>query len=162
MLTIVTYPESVLREKASPVERMDDELRALVDDMFDAMYADDGVGLAAPQIGVSKRLIVIDVKGKTAAMFNPVIVEYSKEHVTEEEGCLSVPGIRLDISRPAAVRVKGMGIDGEELDYQADGMLARAFQHEIDHLNGVLIIDHASSVQRIFFKNKLRKLEKLD
>jgi peptide deformylase len=160
MLKIVAYPEPVLREKALPIEIVDDDLRRLSDEMFDAMYGDDGVGLAAPQIGVSKRLIVIDVDGDAVAMINPEIVESSLEKATQEEGCLSVPGIRLDITRPAAVRVKGMGIDEKVLDYRAEGLLARAFQHEIDHLNGVLIIDHASSVQKILFKNKLRKLEK--
>ena len=149
-----------MRQKADPVDDIDDEIRRLADDMIEAMYLDEGVGLAAPQVGVSTNICVIDIGQGPMALINPEIIQKGKEEQTVEEGCLSLPGIRLDISRSSHVVVRGLNDQGEWVEIEADGLLARVFQHEIDHLNGILIIDHASSIQRKLLRAKIRKLEK--
>jgi len=144
---IVHFPDPVLHRKARPVEKVTDEIRELLNDMADTMYAEDGVGLAAPQIGVSLRLAVIDVSGSDGdrglgllKLVNPEIVAREGE-IEYEEGCLSVPGLFHDVERPASVVVQAQDVNGKVFTVKADGLLARAIQHENDHLNGVLFID---------------------
>ena len=160
MLTIVKYPNPVLRRKANSIHDIDEEIRRLSDDMIETMYTDEGIGLAAPQVGVSKRLIVLDVGQGPMILINPEIVRLEEEQHTVEEGCLSLPGIRIDITRPTQIIVRGIDDQGETREIQAEGLIARVLQHEIDHLNGILIIDHASSIQRSLLKPKLKKLTK--
>lgn len=156
---IKVYPATVLRQRAKEVERFDSSVRSLVDRMTDIMYQADGVGLAAPQIGQSKRVIVIDVGEGPFSLVNPEIVEREEERESVEEGCLSLPGIRIDVTRPKAISVRGVDDKGEMVVKTVEGMWARAFQHEIDHLNGVMIIDHASFVQKTLLKTKLKRLQ---
>ena len=160
MLKIRKYPDPVLRMKAEPVDELTDDLLQLAEEMIDVMYQDDGVGLAAPQVGESVRLIVIDLGEGPLVLFNPEIVEKNDELEPLEEGCLSFPDIRVNISRPNQVIVHAVNKEGKKVEIKAEGMAAKVFQHEIDHLNGVLIIDHASSIQRSLLKPKLKKLEK--
>ena len=157
MRKILTFPHPVLRRKAEPVTEIDDEIRALIDDMAESMYG----GLAAPQIGVSKRVIVLDAGFGFRAMINPEIVEVGDATETMDEGCLSLPGIRLDVQRPVHLVVRGKNEESETEEIIVDRLQARVFLHEIDHLNGVLLIDHASSIQRALLRSKLRKLEKI-
>jgi peptide deformylase len=159
-LKICTYPDPILRKKAEEVKTVDETLRKLVDDMAEAMYGDDGVGLAAPQIGISKRVIVVDGGKGFMALFNPEIVRADSETDTMEEGCLSLPGIRIQVTRPVCIVLRALTMAGESVEWEVEGLMARIFQHEIDHLNGVLIIDRASSVHRSLLQSKLRKLKK--
>lgn len=162
MLEIVTYPAPILRRQAEPVDRFDDELSEIIEEMIDIMYADDGVGLAAPQVNISKQLLVLDDRQGNGpmAVINPEIVWKSDEKEKMEEGCLSLPDIHVDVTRPISIHVRCQNAKGEELTIQAEGYFARILQHEMDHLNGVLLIDHASPIQRQLVKSKLRKLEK--
>lgn len=162
MLEIVTYPAPLLRDVAESIDQIDDDLRTVIDEMIDTMYQGDGVGLAAPQVGLSKKIIVIDDRQGEGpqAFINPEIVYKSDEQEKMEEGCLSLPGIQVDVWRSTHVRVQAMNLHGEKIEVEADGYFARILQHEIDHLNGVLLIDHASSIQRKLMKSKLRRLEK--
>ena len=161
---IVKFGDPVLENVAQPVEAFDDELQALVADMFESMYAAQGVGLAAPQIGISRRVAVIDVtngknpEGKIVCA-NPEIIHAEGEQ-REEEGCLSVPGFRGHVARPAYVTVRAQDATGKEFEMRSEGLLARAFCHEIDHLNGVLFIAHLSMLKRDLIKRKIRKLKK--
>ncbi len=134
--------DPVLRKEARVVESVNDKIKILVDDMVETMYDADGVGLAAPQIGILKRIIVVDVYDETGVkvLINPEIVEMSGEQIGIE-GCLSVPGESGDVKRPNYVKIKGLNRDGEEVVYEGTELLARAFCHEVDHLNGVLFID---------------------
>ncbi len=156
------YGNPVLRKTAAPVEAFDDDLRALVEGMTEALREANGVGLAAPQVGVSKRVAVIDTEyGETPpyVLVNPEIIETSEETTVEDEGCLSLPGISLDVSRPTRVSVRARNEKGEEYTIKnASGLLAKALQHEIDHLNGILFIDHVSAVQRGLLRGKLKKI----
>lgn len=145
---IVETGDEVLREKAREVPKITSNIEKLLDNMRDTMYANKGVGLAAPQIGVSKRIIVVDVGEGLIELINPVICEVAGEE-TDTEGCLSVPDLMGDVSRAASIVVKGLDRSGRELSINAEGYLARAFQHEIDHLEGVLFIDKAVNVRRI-------------
>lgn len=158
---ILTFPDPVLKQKAAPVTVITDEIRQLARDMAETMYDAPGVGLAAPQIGVLQRLIVIDVAAKDEApqlitAINPVIIEGEGE-VYEEEGCLSVPDFSANVRRYETVVVKGLSLDGQERVWQADGLLAIAFQHEIDHLEGTLFVDRLSPLKRELFIKKARK-----
>jgi peptide deformylase len=149
MLDIYTLGEEVLREKCQKVTEFDNALRILVDAMFDTMDEADGVGLAAPQVGVTKRLFVIHIRGEEKrAYINPQIIETSIETSTDEEGCLSIPGVWHDVQRPARVTVQAQDVEGKVFQVKADGLLARALQHENDHLNGVLFIDRLSDEER--------------
>ena len=155
------YPDPVLRKKAAPVKLVDDDLRKLVDDMVETMYAEPGVGLAAPQIGVSLRLLVTDITvgqkpDSLLVLVNPKIVSASGR-VVEEEGCLSIPGIRADIPRAEAVEIHGWNLDQQEISIKGRGYLARAFQHEMDHLDGILIWDRMSKIQREILKNEWKR-----
>ena len=161
VLEIKKYPDEVLKKKALPVERVDDSLQGLIDDMIETMYAAPGVGLAAPQVGVSKRLIVIDVstreeKYPLIVLVNPQIIE-ADGFVEFEEGCLSVPEYIAVITRAERTVVKGLDRKGAPVEIEGTGLLARALQHEIDHLDGVLFIDRMSSIKREFFKKRYRK-----
>ena len=157
--TIVTLPEPILRRKARPVTTFDKNLQALIDDMIETMRDAPGVGLAAPQIGIPNRLIVIEymdppedeeeqkeVKPKLYVMANPEIVKTSEERVLGVEGCLSIPGLVGEVERFAMVQVKGLNRRGQPMKVKADGWLARIFQHEIDHVNGVVFPDRATRV----------------
>ncbi|MEW6117274.1 MAG: peptide deformylase [Nitrospirota bacterium] len=161
VLEIKKYPEDVLKSKAVPVNGIDDGLQRLIDDMIETMYAAPGIGLAAPQVGVSKRLIVIDIsvgeeKHPLLVLLNPEIVE-ADDFVDSEEGCLSIPGHTVTIKRAGRVVVKALDREGNPVRIEADGLLARALQHEIDHLDGVLIVDRLSSIKREFFKKRYFK-----
>lgn len=158
---ILTFPDPVLKQKAAPVTIINDEIRQLAKDMAETMYDAPGVGLAAPQIGVLQRVIVIDVAAKDEApqlitAINPVIVQGEGE-VYEEEGCLSVPNFSANVRRYETVVVKGLTLDGQERHWQADGLLAIAFQHEIDHLEGTLFVDRLSPLKRELFLKKTKK-----
>ncbi|MGB9070514.1 MAG: peptide deformylase [Candidatus Acidiferrales bacterium] len=161
---IVKYGDPVLETPTKAVENFDEELQALVADMFESMYAANGVGLAAPQIGISRRVAVIDVTvGKNAeakiVCANPQIIHTEGEQ-REEEGCLSIPGFRGHVARPQYVTVRAQDASGKEFEMRGEGLLARAFCHEIDHLNGVLFITHLSMLKRDLIKRKIRKLKK--
>lgn len=162
---IVYLGDPVLRTPAEPVEAFDDELRALVDEMFETMYHAEGVGLAAPQIGLSKRLFVVDVRDEEAplegrfALVNPEIVAVSRETEKAGEGCLSIPGLEELVERPERVTIRGFDPDGNAFEVEADGLLARALQHENDHLDGVLFLDRVSALKRRMLLKKWRKLQ---
>lgn len=158
------YSDPVLREKALPVQEITDIERKLAADMLTTMYASPiGVGLAAPQVGILKRLIVIDLnrdnpEGSPLVLFNPKIHSLAGETI-EAEGCLSFPGITADVKRAAKTVVTAQDVDGEPIQIEGEDLLARALQHEIDHLDGVLFIDHVSSLRRQLLRGKLRKLQ---
>jgi peptide deformylase len=177
VLPIVRYPEPVLRAKCRPITEVTEETRKLAADMLETMRAANGVGLAAPQVGVDQQLAVIDVShnpqcisflrinGQPADMVQhmPVVfinprLELGKERETDEEGCLSFPGLRGDIRRSAAMKVTFETLEGETAVWETDGLLARAFQHEIDHLNGILFIDRMSAAAKVSLKRKLKRL----
>lgn len=164
-LPIVLAPDPVLKTKAKPVEAVDDSIRQLMDDMLETMYAAPGIGLAANQIGVLKRVLVLDVARegdapKPIGMANPEVVWRSDEMSTYNEGCLSLPEHYADITRPAAVRVRYIDRDGAKQEIEADGLLATCIQHEIDHLDGILFVDHLSALKRNMILKKLVKLKK--
>ena len=162
---ILTIPDPILERASDPVETIDDEVRALLDDMLETMYAAPGIGLAAIQIGVPKRLVVIDTAKDEEPpaprfLINPQITWTSDEISTYEEGCLSIPNYFAEIERPAACRVSYLDRDGKAQEIEADGVLATCVQHEIDHLNGVLFIDHLSKLKRDRVIKKFAKAEK--
>ena len=159
---IVKYGNPVLETPAQPVTQFDDELRKLVDDMFESMYAAHGVGLAAPQIGISQRITVIDITFKEdpeakLVLINPVIVK-TEGRQRSSEGCLSLPDFREEVTRPNLVTVRAQGLDGTWSEHSGEGLLARALLHETDHLNGKLYIGHISALKRDLIKRKIRKL----
>lgn len=161
---ITKYPAPVLEQPTKPVEKFDAELVKLTEDMFESMYAAQGVGLAATQIGLSLRLAVIDVTvGKNPdaklVLANPEIVHFEGEQ-REEEGCLSVPGFRGNVLRPKYVTVRAQDAAGKEFEMRGEGLLARAFCHEIDHLHGMLFLTHLGMLKRDLIKRKIRKLTK--
>jgi peptide deformylase len=159
ILNILHFPDPRLRNVARPVKQVDDATRKLVDDMLETMYAAPGIGLAATQVNVDKRAIVIDVsedKGQPLYLINPEIIEF--EGVEEmEEGCLSVPGVYETVQRADQVRVRALGRDGQPFEMQADGLLAVCIQHEIDHLDGKLFVDYLSQLKRTRIRKKLEK-----
>lgn len=161
---IVKYGEPVLEKISKPVTAFDAELKKLTEDMFESMYAVQGVGLAAPQIGMALHLAVIDVSlGKNPeakiVLANPEII-YVEGEQREEEGCLSVPGFRGNVLRPRFVTVRAQDVTGKSFELRGEGMLARAFCHETDHLNGVLFLQHLGILKRDLIKRKIRKLAK--
>jgi peptide deformylase len=164
ILTILKYPEPVLEQPGEPVTEFNDELRKLVADMFETMYASQGIGLAAPQVGVSKRLTVVDLsQGKDPAqklvLVNPeVILTEGRQY--EEEGCLSFPEIREKVVRAAKVRIRAQDEKGKWFEMDGEELLARAFQHEIDHLDGVLFIFRMSPLKRSLSLRKIRKMQR--
>lgn len=160
--TILHYPDPVLKKISQPVANIDDELRTLARDMAETMYDAPGVGLAAPQVGVSKRLIVIDCAPQDAppdliVAVNPEIIAREGE-ICEEEGCLSVPEYSARIPRSARITARYLDLDGNTVVREAEGLLAVAFQHEIDHLDGILFVDRLSPLKRGIFKKKYMKL----
>lgn len=162
VLPILTAPDPRLKQKAQRVEIVDDEIRKLMDHMLDTMYAAPGIGLAAPQIGVSQSVIVVDIgKDETdrqpLRMANPEIIWASDDDNTYEEGCLSVPEHYADVVRPRAVKIRYLDHQNEIREIDADGLLATVLQHEMDHLDGVLFIDHLSSLKRNMILRKLLK-----
>ena len=152
LIPIITIPDPMLRVTASPVGEVTDGLRQLLDDMAETMYGADGIGLAGPQISVSQRLVVMDCGGEETPqlyrMINPEIVKRSDERAVREEGCLSIPKHTADVERPAIVDVRYTDVDGSERVMTCEGLIAACVQHEIDHLNGVLFIDHISRLKR--------------
>ena len=161
---ITKYGNAVLESPAKPVTKFDEELAKLCEDMFESMYVAQGVGLAAPQIGLSKKLAVIDVSvGKNPearlVLANPEIIHVEGDQ-REEEGCLSLPGFRGSVLRPAYVTIRAQNVKGETYEMRGEGLLARAFCHEIDHLNGILFIQHLSMLKRDLIKRRIRKLRK--
>jgi peptide deformylase len=164
-LPIIYLPDPILREIAKPIERVDDDTRRLIDDMLETMYAAPGIGLAAPQIGVSRRLLVMDpsAKGEESeplAMINPEILDLGGERQIGEEGCLSIPDIFADVERPSLVRVRYVDRRGKTAERLFEGRSAVILQHEVDHLNGVLFIDHLSKLRRDLLIRKFRKSRK--
>lgn len=163
---ILIAPDPRLKAVSEPVENVDSEIRKLAEDMADSMYAADGIGLAAIQIGVAKRVIVMDLDQKDGkknwrVFINPKITWASEEMATFEEGCLSVPEIWDDVERPARIKAEYLDLDGKKVEIEADGMLATCLQHEMDHLQGVLFIDHFSRLKRSMALKKLEKAKKL-
>ncbi len=155
--TIRVIGDPVLKERAAPVTDIDGKLARLVDDMFDTMYDAPGLGLAAPQIGVRKRVFVYDHDDHPGVLINPEIRESEGEWLYNE-GCLSVPGLFFEIVRPNRVLVVGLDLDGNEVELEVDELVGRLFQHELDHLDGVLLVEHLSEEQRKGAKKELRKL----
>ncbi|MCC6947443.1 MAG: peptide deformylase [Bradyrhizobiaceae bacterium] len=162
---IIVLPDKLLRVVSEPVARIDDGIRTLVADMFETMYDAPGVGLAAVQVGVPKRVVTIDAtrgeeEKKPIAMINPEIVWKSEETAAQEEGCLSIPEYLDQVIRPDRVKVRFLDVDGKEHEIDADGLLARVVQHEVDHINGVLFIDHLSKLKRDRVVKKFTKAAK--
>jgi len=166
VLPIITAPDKRLKVKSDPVGNVDAELAALMDDMLETMYLAPGVGLAAPQVGVTKRIIVVDV-GKTEEerepfrMANPEVIWESEDWSVYEEGCLSLPEYYADVERPEQVRIKYIDQTNTEHELEAEGLLATCIQHEIDHLEGVLFVDHLTSIKRGMILRKLQKAKKM-
>ncbi len=158
---LVLYPDPILRRRAKLVREIDDEVRRRAEEMMEIMYAAAGVGLAAPQAGWGARVVVLNTTGDPedeGVFINPRIVD-SQGEIVDEEGCLSLPGIRAKVIRSARVQVEAYTLDGEEVRLDAEGLAARAWQHEIDHLNGVLIIDHMTPAARLMCRRQLKDLE---
>lgn len=160
---ILIWPDPILKQKAKPVAKVDDSIRTLVKDMFETMYAADGVGLAGPQVGILQRVIVLDTtprqpESKPIAMINPEIIAMEGE-TTYAEGCLSIPGEAEEIDRAAIVTVKFLDPEGQEQTLKCDGLLAIAVQHETDHLNGTVFVDHVSSLKREIIRKRMKRLK---
>ena len=159
---ILTEPNKVLRQKSSIVEKVDKDIQKLMDDMLETMYAAPGIGLAAIQVGVAKRIIVLDIAPKDSPrnpmyFINPEIIEKSENQSTYEEGCLSVPGQFAEINRPEKCHIKYLDYNGEKKEIKAEGMLATCIQHEMDHLEGILFIDYLSKLKKSMIIKKLSK-----
>lgn len=167
VLPIITLPDPLLRKPSAPIERIDADVRKLAADMLETMYAAPGVGLAAVQVGVPRRLIVLDTAKdeeppQPLVLINPEIVSLGSELRQHEEGCLSIPDVRIDIERPSALTVRYLDLDGKRQELEATGLLATAIQHEIDHLNGKLIIDFLSRLKRDIIVRRFKKQAKAD
>ncbi|MGD9477706.1 peptide deformylase [Shinella sp. G-2] len=163
---LIILPDPILRQVSKSIETIDGEVKKLADDMLETMYDAPGIGLAAIQIGVARRMLVLDVAKdgedkKPLVFINPEIVASSAERSVYEEGCLSIPDYYAEVERPAAITVKHLDRDGKEQLTQADGLLATCLQHEIDHLNGVLFIDHISKLKREMVIRKFTKAAKM-
>lgn len=167
LLPLVIAPDPRLKTRSDPVEKVDDSIRKLAADMFDTMYHEKGIGLAAVQVGVMKRVLVADVDWREGApgvqhvLINPEIVEEDKELNNYKEGCLSFPDQYADVKRPLTVRVRYLDLDGKQQEKTFTGLLATCVQHEIDHLNGIVFVDHVSSLKRDMILRKLKKMKKL-
>ncbi len=167
ILPIITAPDVRLKRKSRPVARVDERIRRLMDDMLETMYDAPGIGLAAPQVGVLEEVIVIDVAGKDEApaplrIANPEILWRSEETVLCEEGCLSLPDHFAEVERAAAIRLRYLDHENEIREIEADGLLATCIQHEMDHLRGILFVDHISAVKRGIILRKLKKAKRLN
>ncbi len=160
---ILVWPHPLLKQKAQPVAVVDDEIRTIVKDLFESMYAADGVGLAAPQIGVLKNIIVLDTtpkqpESRPIAMINPEVLTLDGK-IIYKEGCLSVPGEAEEVERAAVISVRYLDEQGHEQTIQADGLLAIAVQHETDHLRGVMFVDHISALKRELIRKRMKKIQ---
>lgn len=167
ILPIVIAPDPRLKQKSTKVEKVDAEIRQLMDDMLETMYNAKGIGLAAVQVGVLKRVIVVDVehdddgkRGNPLKLINPEVIDETEELALYKEGCLSFPAQYSEVERPASVRIKYMDEDGKEQMIEADGLLATCIQHEIDHTNGIVFVDHISKLKRDMIVKKLDKAKK--
>ncbi len=165
LLSIITAPDPRLKVKAKPLPRVDDAMRRLFDDMLETMYAAPGIGLAAPQVGVAKRLIVLDIAREgeppnPLRIANPELLWTSDELMTASEGCLSLPEHYGDVERPRAIKLRYLDYENEIRELDAEGLLATCIQHEIDHLDGVLFVDHLSAVKRSIILRKLAKAKR--
>ncbi len=167
LLPIYNCYHPVLKKKTEPVKEIDDSIKKLVDDMFDTIHKAEGLGLAANQVGISKSLLVIDIPyfksdstDPVVAMINPEIITFSDESWDYEEGCLSVPSLHEVVTRPKLVQVRFYDVDMKEQTLEADNLMARVIQHEIDHLNGILFFERISPVRRTLAKSRLRKIQK--
>jgi len=160
VLDILEFPDPRLRTTAAPVEAVDDNTRALIDDMFETMYAAPGIGLAATQVNVHQRIIVIDVSDDQSdpmVFINPELTVVNEELSEYDEGCLSVPGFYETVTRPGGISVTALGRDGQPFTQEIDGLLATCLQHEVDHLDGKLFVDYLSSLKRQRIRKKLEK-----
>ncbi|MCF8091045.1 MAG: peptide deformylase [Desulfotignum sp.] len=167
LLKIITYPEKSLSEPSVKVQTVDEEICRLIQDMGETMFHESGVGLAAPQVGVNKQILVYDVRAKDpddegseetfTALINPEIIDASGSFISENEGCLSVVDFRADVKRYEKVTVRAQDMDGNLLEFEAQGLMAVIMQHEIDHLKGILFIDRISSLKRTMYKTRLLK-----
>ena len=170
ILPILEVPDPRLRQISTPVEKVDDEVRALISDMFETMYAAPGIGLAAIQVGVPKRILVIDLQEEEdeegqpipdpRIFINPEILETSQQQIPYNEGCLSVPDMYAEVDRPDRIRARWLDEHGSAHEQEIEGLLATCLQHEMDHLNGVLFIDHLSRLKREMLLRKLAKLRR--
>jgi peptide deformylase len=163
---LIILPDPILRQASAPIEQVDDAVRNLSNDMLETMYDAPGIGLAAIQVGIARRMLVIDLskedEDKQPQVFiNPEILQFSDERSVYEEGCLSIPDYYAEVERPAKITLKFLGLDGKEQLLDAAGLLATCLQHEIDHLNGVLFIDHISRLKREMVVRKFTKASKL-
>lgn len=164
VLEIRKYPDDVLKKVAEPVNEINGELQKLIDDMIETMYSSNGVGLAASQVGVLKRIIIVDTSSRQEGqsllvLINPEIVDCQGE-ILSEEGCLSIPGFITKLKRKEKVFLRALDRQGNPVEIEADGLLSRALQHEVDHLNGVLIVDRLSPLKKELFRRKYSKLKK--
>ena len=162
---ILTEPDPILRKKCEPIEKVDTDIKKLMDDMLQTMYAAPGIGLAAVQVGILKRLVVIDIsrdkeEKKPLFLINPLIMHQSEKKSVYEEGCLSLPGQFAEIERPAECIIKYIDYNGKEKELKAEGLLATCIQHEVDHLNGILFIDYLSKLKKDMIIKKLVKQKK--
>jgi peptide deformylase len=167
LLQIVTYPEKSLSMTSAKVDIIDDEIRQLIQDMGETMFHESGIGLAAPQVGVNRRILVYDARvenpnddgsePRIAALINPEIIQASGTQVSENEGCLSVVDFRADVKRYEQVTVKALDMDGNPVEFEAHGLMAVIMQHEIDHLDGILFIDRISTLKRAMYRKKRLK-----
>lgn len=165
ILPLVIAPDPRLAVRSEPVETVNDDIRTLMDDMVDTMYDQEGIGLAAVQVGVHKRVLVMDMQEegqkKPYYIINPEIIDASEEENSYEEGCLSFPEQRAMVVRPKTVTVRHLDYDGNEQTLQCDGLMATCIQHEIDHLNGVVFVDHISKLRRDMVLRKMKKIKKI-
>ncbi len=162
LLDILTYPDTFLRKKMEPVEKIDSEVEKVITDMAETMYHAPGMGLAAVQVGINKRIIIYDISGpednpKLEVLINPVVVEAGGSVMSENEGCLSIPDYRADVKRSEWVKVEALDRNGKPVLIETDGIHATVLQHEIDHLDGVLFIDRISALKREMYKRKVKK-----
>lgn len=165
ILPVLRFPDEKLRTKAQPVTDVNDEIRKVISDMFETMYAENGVGLAATQVDIHQRIVVIDVsenKEHPYVLINPEIIRKSDDTLINEEGCLSVPGCYAKVNRSVDVTVKALDENGKEFTLDGEELLAICIQHELDHLNGVLFVDYLSPLKRQRIKKKLEKEARLD
>lgn len=154
------YPDAVLRKKSLPINDVDGAVRDLMDGMAGIMYTYHGIGLAAPQVGMLERIVIADIGEGLITLANPEILQKEGEYQLEE-GCLSLPEIQVNIARSQSIFVRGLNPEGKEVQHELSDLMARVIQHEIDHLNGVLIIDYASATEKIFLRRKLKELQRL-
>ena len=162
VLDILTYPDSFLKKRTAPVEDIDGAMQTIFDSMAATMYVAPGVGLAAPQVGIGQSFIVYDIAPREEGhdlhvLVNPKIITSEGEILSQNEGCLSVPDFRADVKRAERILVEGVDRDGNPLRFEADGILAIVIQHELDHLNGTLFIDHISALKRQIYKRRVKK-----